>query len=96
MSNAEPPNISANAGDETALSNPNSPEAISRRAKSTESQASEDTRYDAAPPKRGDSGFTDYIVQWDDERKRSQEITSGLFLALGILLFLYKAAPDAI
>jgi hypothetical protein len=96
MSDAAPPNISANAGDEAALSNPNSPESISRRARTLESQASEDTRYDAAPPERGNQGFTDYIVQWSDERKRSQEISSGLFLALGVLLFLYKAAPDAI
>lgn len=91
---AEAPNISANAGDEKALSNPNSPEAISRRAKTAEAQLSEDQRYDAAPPAR--AGFVDYIVMWDDERKTSLEISTGLFLALGVMLILYKAAPDSL
>ena len=95
MSTADSPNISANAGDEAALSNPNSPESISRRAKQAEVQSAADQRYDAPPPERT-SGFLDYIVQWDDERKRSSEITTGLFLAMGTLLFLYKAAPDGL
>ncbi len=94
MSTADSPNISANAGDEAALSNPNSPESISRRARQAQVQSAADQQYDAPPPERK-SGFVDYIVQWDDERKRSSEITAGLFLALGTLLFLYKAAPDA-
>lgn len=94
MSTADAPNISANAGDEKTLSNPNSPEAISRRAKEAQLQSSEDQRYDAKPPQR--SGFQDFIVVWEDERKRSKEITAGLFLALGTLLFLYKAAPDSL
>jgi hypothetical protein len=92
MSSAEAPNVSANAGDETALSNPNSPEAIARRAKQAEAQSSEDQRYDSPPPQ----GFTDYIVVWENDQKRSKEISAGLFLSLGILLFLYKAAPDSI
>jgi hypothetical protein len=92
MSSAESPNVSANAGDETTLSNPNSPEAISRRAKQAEKQSSEDQRYDSPPPQ----GFTDYIVVWENDQKRSKEISAGLFLTLGILLFLYKAAPDSI
>lgn len=91
MSYANAPNISADAGNEQVLSNPNSPEAIARRAKQSEVQASEDKRYDAPPPER----FTDFIVIVEDDRKRSREITSGLFLALGTLLFLYKVAPDA-
>ncbi len=92
MSSAEAPNVSANAGDETALSNPNSPEAIARRAKQAEAQSSEDQRYDSPPPQ----GFTDYIIVWENDQKRSREISAGLFLTLGILLFLYKAAPDSI
>lgn len=91
MSSVNSPNISADAGNEQVLSNPNSPEAIARRAKQSEVQASEDKRYDAKPAER----FTDFIVQVEDDRKRSREITSALFLSLGVLLFLYKAAPDA-
>jgi hypothetical protein len=93
MSSVEPANISANAGDEKVLSNPNSPEALSRRAKMAEAQSSEDKRYDAPPPES--SGFLDYEVVWVNEEKRSKEISMGLFLALATLLFLYKAAPDA-
>ena len=97
MPYAEAPNISASAGDEKALSNPNSPESLSRKAKQAEAQSAEDQRYDAPPPTRGKAGFrdyTNYVVMWDDERKTSLEISSGLFLALGVILFLYKAAPD--
>lgn len=94
MPYAEAPNISANAGDEKALSNPNSPEALSRRAKTAQAQAAEDQAYDAVPPAR--DGFLNYVVMWDDERKTSLEITTGLFLALGVMLFLYKAAPDSL
>ena len=90
----EAPNISANAGDEKALSNPNSPESISRKAKEAQVQSSEDQRYDTAPPQR--SGFQDFIVVWEDEQKRAKEISAGLFLALGVLLFLYKAAPESL
>jgi hypothetical protein len=93
MSTADSPNISANAGDESTLSNPNSPEAISRKAKQAEVQSSEDQRYDAKPPER--AGFQDFIVVIEDERKRSKEISAGLFLALGTLLFLFKAAPES-
>jgi hypothetical protein len=89
------PNISADAGDEKALSNPNSPESIARRSKEAQVQSSEDQRFDAPPPERT-SGFQDYIVVWEDDQKRSKEISAGLFLALGTLLFLYKAAPDAL
>ena len=92
---ASSPNISANAGDEKTLSDPNSPESIARRSKQAQVQSSEDTRFDAPPAERV-SGFQDFIVVIEDERKRSKEITAGLFLALGTLLFLYKAAPNAI
>lgn len=92
---ASAPNISADAGDEKALSDPNSPESIARRSKQAQVQSSEDTRFDAPPAERV-SGFQDYIVVWEDDQKRSKEITAGLFLALGALLFLYKAAPDSL
>lgn len=93
MPSAESPNISANAGDEKTLSNPNSPEAISLRAKKAQDQSAEDQRYDAPPPTR--SGFTDYIIVWEDDQKRSREVSAGIFLALSVLLFLYKAAPTS-
>jgi hypothetical protein len=95
MSTADSPNISANAGDDKTLSNPNSPEAISRKAKEAQVQSGEDQRYDAQPAERV-SGFQDFIVVVEDERKRSNEITAGLFLALGTLLFLFKAAPESL
>ena len=94
MPTIEAANISANAGDEKTLSNPNSPEAISRKAKQAEVQSGEDKRYDAKPPER--TGFQDYIVVWEDDRRRSKEIAAGLFLALGTLLFIFKAAPDSL
>lgn len=95
MTSVESPNISANAGDEKALSDPNSPESIARRSKQAQAQSSADQQYDAPAPKAGEA-FTNYVIVWDNEQKRSREITSGLFLALGILLFLYKAAPDSL
>jgi len=91
----ESSNISANAGDPATLSDPNSPEAMSLRAQKTRAQSSEDQRYDVAPPARAES-FRDVIVVWEDSKKESREITAGLFLALGALLFLYKAAPDSL
>ena len=92
MATAAPSNnISANAGDEKTLSDPNSPEAISRRAERANKQSSVDQQYDAPPPER----FTDYTIVWNEEVKQRREITTGLFLALATLLFLYKAAPDS-
>ena len=49
MSYAEAPNISADAGNPQVLSDPNSPEAIARRAREAEAQSNEDKRYDATP-----------------------------------------------
>lgn len=95
MPQVESTNISANAGDERALRDPNSPESIARRAQQVSAQSSEDQRYDAPPPERV-SAFQDYVIVWDNEQKRSREITLGLFLALGTILFLYKAAPDSL
>ena len=96
MSYAESPNVSADAGDEKALRDPNSPEAIARRAKEMEEQSKKDKQYDAPPPEPEKSGFRDYIIVWDHEqKKRANEIMSGMFLALGTLLLLYKVAPNA-
>lgn len=92
MSTIESANISANAGDEKVLSDPNSPEAISRRAQKADAQISEDTRYDAPPPERK-AGFQDYLAIMEDCTERTTTM-NALFLALGVLLFLYKAAPD--
>lgn len=92
MLEIESSNISANAGDEKALRDPNSPESIARRAQKAEAQTSEDKRYDPPPTERV-AGFQDFIVVMEDQRKQ-REITMGLFLALGVLLLLYKAAPD--
>ncbi len=91
----ESSNISANAGDPATLSNPNSPEAISLRAQKTRAQSSEDQRYDSPPPGRTET-FQDVVVVWENDSKTSREITAGVFLACGILLFLYKAAPDSL
>ncbi len=104
MPYAEAPNISADAGDPKALSNPNSPEALSRRAKQAQAQAAEDQAYDAPPPSSEAGmepppvrdGFLNYVVMYSDERKTSLEISTGLFLALGVMLILYKAAPDSL
>lgn len=93
MSYGESPNISPNAGDEKTLADPNSPESIALRAKKTEIQSKEDKRYDPAAPKQG---FLDYVVVWENPKKESKEIFAGLFLALGTLLFIYKAAPDSL
>ena len=95
MSTTEAPNISANAGDPKTLSDPNSPEAMSIRAQKARAQSSEDQRYDVAPPTRAES-FRDVVIVWEDSKKESREITAGLFLALGALLFLFKAAPDSL
>jgi len=95
MPTAEAPNISANAGDPATLSNPNSPEAMSLRAQKAKAQSAEDQRYDVAPPARAES-FRDVLVVWEDSKQESREITAGLFLALGALLFLFKAAPDSL
>ena len=92
MPQVEASNNTPDAGSEKALSNPNSPESIARKAKQSEAQSSEDQRYDAPPPEK--SPFQDYVIVWEDEQKKSREISSAIFLTLGVLLFLYKAAPD--
>lgn len=92
MPTIESANISANAGDEKTLSDPNSPESISRRAQKAEAQTAEDQRYDAAPPARK-AGFQDFIAVMEDSTE-SQKTMYGLFLALATILFLYKGAPD--
>lgn len=92
MPTIEAANISANAGDEKTLSDPNSPEAISRRVQKAEAQTAEDQRFDAAPPERK-AGFQDFVVIMENSSD-SQTTVYALFLALATMLFLYKAAPD--
>jgi hypothetical protein len=92
MPTIESPNISANAGDEKVLSDPNSPEAISRRAQKAEAQTAEDQRYDPPPPTRV-TGFQDFHAIMEDTTE-TQKTIYGLFLALATILFLYKGAPD--
>ena len=94
MPEVEASNLSANAGNDRVLSDPNSPESIALKAQKAKAQSIEDTRYDAPPPPR-EAGFTDYVIVYDSETKRSREISAGLFLALATLLFLYKAAPGS-
>lgn len=92
-STAESTNISASAGDDRVLSNPNSPEAIARRAAQIQAQSSADKQYDATAAK---DAFTDYIIVWEkSDKRRSKEISAAIFLTLGTMLFLYKAAPDS-
>ena len=87
------PVITADAGDPAALSDPNSPASIMKKAKEQEAQSNADTKYDTTPPPRIDN-FTDWVeIQWDGHHK-SQETITGMFLALSVLLFLYAAAPS--
>ena len=83
------PVVSADAGDPIALSDPNSPASLAKKAKEQESQTSADGKYDETPPPR--QGFVDLSVCLEQERR---EAGAGLFLSLGILLLLYAAAPS--
>ncbi len=88
----EIPIISPDAGDRRALSDPNSPASIMKRAKEQESQSAADMKYDAQPPPRIE-GYTQYVeVIW--EKPYRKESIAGLFLASAVLLFMYAAAPD--
>ncbi len=88
---AEIPIVSADAGDPAALSNPNSPAALARKAQEQASQSSADTKYDATPPERVSQGFTDYSLCTHEEIKLTGAST---FLSLSILLLLYAVAPN--
>ncbi len=83
------PVVSADAGDPIALSNPNSPASLAKKAKEQESQSAADGRYDETPPPR--QGFIDMSVCAEQDRR---EGGAGLFLSLAALLLLYAAAPS--
>jgi hypothetical protein len=94
-STAEVPVVSANAGNPEALSDPNSPESLAKRAKEQQSQTGADTKYDERPPERlpnSAAGFVDYRTECPDPAVAG----AGMFLSLAILLLLYASAPDRI
>ncbi len=80
----EIPIISSDAGDISALQDPNSPASIMKKAKEMEAQSTADRKFDASAPPR--EGFQDCDSQY-------HEITHALLLASSVLLFLYAAAP---
>lgn len=90
----EIPIVSPDAGDATVQSDPNSPEAIAKRARSIEAQSGADMKYDARPPARIEN-YQDWVeIVWDGDDTR--ETMLGLFLASAVLLLLYSAAPNPV
>ena len=86
----EIPVISADAGDPAALSDPNSPASIMKKAEEQKSQQAADMKYDAQPPARSE-GFERYVeVTYGGYH---EETAMAMFLALSVLLFMYAAAP---
>lgn len=83
------PVVSADAGDPVALSNPNSPASLAKKAKEQESQTAADGLYDETAPER--QGFADLSICIEQERR---EAGAGLFLSLAALLLLYAVAPS--
>ena len=81
----EIPIISPDAGDTSALQDPNSPASIMKKAKEMEVQSTADRKFDASAPPR--EGFQDCDSEY-------HEIVHALLLASSILLFLYAAAPN--
>ena len=81
------PIISPDAGNPQALSDPNSPASIAKKAKEGHAQSVADTKYDAKPPLRKGEGFTNY------ESTKKKEIVAGFLVSSAILLFLYSIAP---
>ena len=88
---AEVPIVSANAGNPEALSDPNSPESLAKKAKEQQSQTGADTKYDERPPERL-AAFVDYRTECPDPAVTG----AGMFLSLAVLLLLYASAPDRI
>ena len=88
----EIPIVSPDAGDPVALSDPNSPASLAKKAREQQSQAGADTIYDQPPPDRIPQGFRDYYSPCllDEVRVTG----AGLFLSLGALFLLYAAAPN--
>jgi hypothetical protein len=87
----EIPIISPDAGNPVALSDPNSPESLAKRAREQESQTGADTLYDQPPPPRVNQAFQDYTPCLIDEIRITG---AGLFMSLGVLLLLYAVAPN--
>jgi hypothetical protein len=91
------PIVSPDAGDPVALSDPNSPASLAKRAREQESQSGADTLYDQPPPPRvaqaQAQGFTNYSYTpcFTDELRVTG---AGLFLSLGALFLLYAVAPN--
>lgn len=85
------PIVSPDAGDPVALSNPNSPASLAKRAREQESQSAADTLYDQPPPPRVPQGFQDFTPCFTDELRVTG---AGLFMSLGVLFLLYAVAPN--
>ena len=90
----EIPVVSSDAGDIAALSDPNSPASIMRKAKGQEVQSAADMKYDATAPARVEP-FQNCTVEWESPRRQENSIQS-LFLASAVLLLLYAVAPEGI
>ena len=94
------PVISGDAGNPQALSNPNSPASIMKRAKETHAQTAADTKYDAAPPPRNSvgkkkEGFAGLQGRRPGNAQKTEESVLGFLVASSFLLFLYSIAPEA-
>lgn len=85
------PIVSPDAGDPVALSNPNSPESLAKKAREQESQAGADTKFDQPPPDRIPQGFQDYTPCLIEEVRITG---ASLFLSLAALFLIYAAAPN--
>jgi hypothetical protein len=87
------PIVSPDAGDPVALSDPNSPASLAKRAREQESQSGADTLYDQPPPSRVSQaqGFINYTPCFIDELRITG---AGLFISLGALFLLYAVAPN--
>jgi len=82
---AQIPIVSADAGNPQALSDPNSPASIMKKAKESHAQSVADTKYDAPPPPR--EGYANY------EPSKPKEIIAAFLVSSAFLLFLYSVAP---
>ncbi len=93
MSVTQPSNISANAGDPSALKDPNSPESLALRAKRLEVQTAADTQYDPPPPAK--EGYQNEVqIQWNQATLDRHETALSLFLAMSGILLIYALVPD--
>ena len=85
---AQIPIVSADAGNPQALSDPNSPASIMKKAKEGHAQSVADTKYDAPPPPREGEGYANY------EPSNRKEIIAGFLVSSAFVLFLYSVAPQ--